>query len=185
MLIAYAQQATAAAAEAAHGATEAFPPFDASLFPGQLFWFVITFGALYVLMAYVALPKVGAVIATREGTLKSDRDGAAEKTSAAEDARAQMEKAIAKARADARALIDDMRAKTQAELNAEQAAAEARVAQRVAEAEAKIDTARQKALGDVDGVARALAEQVVEKLAPAPEQENEPEPLRMAEGESR
>ena len=59
MFLAFAAEA---AAEAAEG-TKTFPPFDASLFPHQLFWFVLSFVALYAIMAKVALPRIAAVIA--------------------------------------------------------------------------------------------------------------------------
>src|SRR5262249_28727337 len=116
MFLAFAQESAAAAAE-----STSFPPFDPTLFASQLFWFALCFIALYLLMSRLALPKVGAVIAAREGVLKTDRDGAATSTAEAEHARASMEKALAKARNDARTLVDDMRAKVQSQLNAEQA----------------------------------------------------------------
>jgi len=159
----------AAATAAAHGGESAgaFPPFDPSLFASQLVWFALCFIALYWLMSSVALPKVAAVIAVREGTLKADRDGAVASTASAEQAKIAMEQAIAKARADARTLVDDMRAKTQADLSAEQEAAEARVSARVAEAEAKVNAARDKALSEVGGEAQKLAADIVAKFAGA------------------
>ena len=56
-----------AAAEKAgedHG-SGAFPPFDPAYFPSQLFWFFLTFIALYVLLAKVFLPRVGETIEER------------------------------------------------------------------------------------------------------------------------
>ena len=181
MLIAYLQ-----AGAATEGAEPAFPPFDPTLFPSQLFWFALTFGALYFIMAFVALPKVGVVLEHRALKLRTDRENAAAKTAAAEDAKAAMEKAIAKARADARALIEDMRASTLAELGAEQAQAEARLAERADEAAAKINAARAKAIAEVDAIAKTLALDMVEKLAPASTEPTPPRaPVRMAEGETR
>ncbi len=169
MLIAYAQEATTQAANAAAPAVEsaAFPPFDPALFASQLFWFALCFIALYVVMSRVALPKVGSVIAAREGALKADRDGAAASTAAAEDARGQMEKALAKARSDARTLVEDMRAKVQGQLNAEQAEADARLNARIDEAEAKINAAREKSLAEVGAVSSNLAAEIADRLAPS------------------
>jgi F-type H+-transporting ATPase subunit b len=165
VLIAYAQEAAANAAPA--GEPAAFPPFDPTLFASQLFWFALCFVALYVIMSRIALPKVGQVIEAREGALKADRDGAANSTAEAEDARASMEKALAKARSDARTTVEEMRAKVQAQLNAEQAQAEARIAKQIDEAEAKIAAARDRSLAEVGAVAQGLATEIVDKLAPS------------------
>jgi F-type H+-transporting ATPase subunit b len=166
-----------AAADAAHGAADsaahggeaggAFPPFDASLFASQLFWFVLSFGALYLLLSRVILPQISGVLAKRAGAIRSDLDEAAQKGAAAEAARVDMEKAVAKARADARAMIDAARADVMAKLGAEQEAAEARLGKKIAEAEAKVDAERKKALAEVPAIAETLAREIADKLTPA------------------
>jgi F-type H+-transporting ATPase subunit b len=178
------------AAEAAHGAADAaahggeaggFPPFEASLFASQLFWFVITFGALYFVLSRFVLPRIGGVLEKRAGAIKGDLDRAAEKSAAAEHARANMEKAVAKARADARAMVDAARAEVTAKLAAEQEAAEKRLGERIAAAEAKVDAARQKALAEVPALAETLAREIADKLAPPA---NTPAPRQRVAGEA-
>lgn len=155
-------------AAAAHGAEGgAFPPFDAATFGSQLFWFVLTFALLYWLLSRKVLPQITAVLAKRAGTIKSDLDEAAQKSAAAEQARVDMEKAVAKARADARALVDAARADVTAKLTAEQEAAEQRLTKKIAEAEAKVDGERKNALAEVPGIAEALAREIADKIAPA------------------
>jgi F-type H+-transporting ATPase subunit b len=165
-LILAAQQA-ATTAPAPSGESASFPPFDPSLFPSQLVWFVATFGALYFVLAKFVLPKIGAVLRHRAGAISGDLDLAAQKSAEADAAKTAMDKAVAKARADARAMVDAARAETQAKLNAEQEAAEARLATRIQAEEAKVDAARKKALAEVPGEADKLARDIVEKLAPA------------------
>jgi F-type H+-transporting ATPase subunit b len=165
------------AAEAAHGADAAaahggdaggaFPPFDGTTFASQLVWFVLTFGALYFVLSRLVLPQISAVLAKRAGTIQSDIDEAAQKSAAAEQARVDMERAVAKARADARAMIDAARADVTAKLSAEQEAAEQRLATKVAAEEAKVNAARQKALAEVPAMAEALARDITDKLTPA------------------
>jgi F-type H+-transporting ATPase subunit b len=156
-------------AAAAHGgeAAGAFPPFDASLFASQLFWFVLTFAALYLVLSRIVLPQISAVLAKRAGAIQADLDQASRKSAAADDARAAMEKAVAKARADARAMIDAARADVTAKLTAEQEQAEARLSERIRAAEARVDAARQKALADVPAMAETLAREIADKLTPA------------------
>lgn len=154
-----------AADAAAHGADGGgFPPFEASLFPSQLFWFILTFIALYLVVSRFVIPTVGGVLAKRAGAIASDLDEAAQKSAAAEDARASMEKAVAKARADARAMIDAARADVMAKLGAEQEAAETRLSAKIEAAEAKVNDARAKALGEVPALADTLAREIAEKL---------------------
>lgn len=159
--------ADAAAHGGEHTASGAFPPFDALTFGTQLFWFALTFIALYLVVSRFVLPRVGSVLERRAGTMKHDLDQAAQKSADAEEARVTMERAIAKARADARAMVEAARADITAKLTAEQEAAETRLAERIAVAEGRVEAARQKALGEVPALAEALARDITEKLAPS------------------
>ncbi len=156
----------AAAADAHGGEPGVFPPFDAATFASQLFWFVLTFGALYFVLSRYVLPKVSAVLARRAATVQGDLDAAAIQSAAAEQARAASERATATARADARAMIDKARADMAAKLGAEQEAAEARLSTRIRAAEAKVEAERGKALGQVPAMAEALARDIATKLTP-------------------
>lgn len=151
-----------------HGAeaSGAFPPFDLSLFSSQLFWFALTFGALYFVLAKVALPKVGSVLAKRAGTIQGDLDAAAQKSADADAARTGMEQATAKARNDARTMIEAQRAAVTAELAEEQAKAEAALNDRTGVAEARIAKARASALAEVDTLAADLAADIVRRILP-------------------
>ncbi len=159
-----------AAEAAAHGSEHAatFPPFDPTLFSSQLVWFALCFGALYLILSRLVLPKVAAVLEDRAGAIKSDLDQAAQKSAAADAARINMERAIARARADARSMIEAARAEMAAKLSAEQEQAEARLTERIGAAEAKIGAARTKALGEVGAIAESLARDIADRLAPAP-----------------
>jgi F-type H+-transporting ATPase subunit b len=178
------------AAEAAHGAANAaghgeasggFPPFEASLFATQLFWFAITFLLLYLVVSRFVLPRVGSVLERRAGAVKSDLDEAAQKSADAEEARVTMERAIAKARSDARAMIEAARADMTAKLTAEQEAAEKRLAERIAAAEGRVDAARQKALSEVPALAEGLAREIADKLTPG---RSSPAPRQRVAGEA-
>jgi Plant ATP synthase F0 len=45
----------------------AFPPFARDTFASQLVWLAISFVALYLLMARLALPRIGSIFAARQG----------------------------------------------------------------------------------------------------------------------
>ena len=50
----------------------AFPPFQAEHFPSQLAWLAVSFVLLYVLMAKVALPRIGAIFGERSKRIGDD-----------------------------------------------------------------------------------------------------------------
>ena len=166
-LILAVQAAATTPAAGGEEASTAFPPFDPTLFPSQIVWFVVSFGALYFVLSKWVLPQIGAVLHKRASTISGDLDSAAQKSAEADIAKTAMEKSVAKARADARAMVDAARAETQAKLNAEQEAAEARIAEKIQAEEAKVDAARKKALAEVPGEAEKLAREIADKLAPA------------------
>jgi F-type H+-transporting ATPase subunit b len=160
MFLAFAAEA---AAEAAEG-KKTFPPFDASLFPHQLFWFVLSFVALYAIMAKVALPRIAAVIAARDAQVKSDIDAAAKASAQAEEARKAAEAGAAAARTKAREMIDGMRAEAIAGFAAEQAKVEKALSARGVAAEKRIAETRAKAMAEVGPIAADLAKDIAARV---------------------
>ncbi|HKD76547.1 MAG TPA: hypothetical protein VKB76_13675 [Ktedonobacterales bacterium] len=93
----------------------AFPPFDPQTFASQLFWLFVTFILLYAIMAKVALPRIGAIIADRQKRIADDF-AEAEQSKAKSDAAVEAyERALADARARAQAIANDTRARQAAE----------------------------------------------------------------------
>jgi len=154
-----------AAAVAAEGG---MPQLDASTFAPQLIWLAITFVVLYVVMAKVALPRVGAVLEARADHVNDDLRRAEEARREAETVLAAYEKALAEARAKAsaetKAVLDAVAAESQAR---QDEAARALAAEADA-AEARIAAAKTAALGELNRVAGEVAAAVTERLIGAP-----------------
>ena len=81
----------------------------------QLLWLLITFGILYLLMVYVALPRIGSVIEARAARIANDLATADKLRRQTEEAIAAYEQALAEARQKAHALIEEGRAKLKEE----------------------------------------------------------------------
>ena len=52
------------------------PQLDLATFPPQLIWLAITFVALYLVMAYAGLPRMGGIIEKRRARIADDLDKA-------------------------------------------------------------------------------------------------------------
>lgn len=158
---------THATTEAAggHGAKPGLPQLDVTTFPSQLFWLLISFVILYVVIARIAAPKIGGVIAERAGRIKGDLDAAAKAKRDSEAAIAGYDKALADARAKALKTSDELRNTVNAEINAKNDAAAKQLAADTAKAEARIAEMRKNAMARVGEVARETAADVIQKLS--------------------
>ena len=52
--------------------TPGMPQLDFSTWGNQIFWLVLTLIAIYLILSRVALPRIGAILAERQGTITND-----------------------------------------------------------------------------------------------------------------
>lgn len=130
----------------------------------QIIWLVLTFGALYLLMVWVALPRIGSVIEKRAAHIAGDLAAAEKFRRETEEAIAAYEQALAEAKHKAHAIVEEGRAKLKAETDAERAKLEKELAAKSAEAEARIEKAKDAAMKEVNSVAVDVASDIVRQL---------------------
>jgi F-type H+-transporting ATPase subunit b len=130
----------------------------------QLIWLLITFGILYLLMVYVALPRIGAVIEARAAHIAKDLATADKLRRETEGAIAAYEQALAEAKQKAHAIVEEGRAKLKAETAAERSSLERDLGKKSAEAEARIAEAKHSAMREVNAVAADVAADIVRRL---------------------
>jgi F-type H+-transporting ATPase subunit b len=148
----------------AHSEKHAFPPFEAQHFPSQLFWLALTFILLYVLMARVALPRIGGILAARSKHIADDLSAAQRFKEQSEAANAAYLKSLADARARAQAMANDTRAQQAAQAEAANKKLEAQLNDKLAAAEQSIAATRGAAMSNVAGIAADTAAAIVERL---------------------
>lgn len=146
-------------------ADEGLPQFNTALFPEQLFWLVVSFGALYLLMKYVALPGVESVQDNRKQVIDTALSTAKQANEQAKAMGHEADKALSDARAKANATVNAMKADA-AKVAAEQQAAQGKqINARLREAEAGIATTRDKALKEIEATAADLAAAIVDSVS--------------------
>jgi len=145
----------------AQAASGGMPQLDVTTFPNQIFWLVVALVFIYVILNRVALPRIGAVLAERSGTITNDIAAAEELKDKARAAEAAYDKALADARAEANRIIAATKAAIQGELAAELARADAEIAARTAEGEKALAEIRDQAVISITAVARDTAGAIV------------------------
>jgi F-type H+-transporting ATPase subunit b len=148
----------------APGGHAVFPPFQRDTFPSQLFWLAISFVLLYVLMAKVALPRVGAIFAERSKRIGDDLKAAEGFKEQSDAAHAAYEKALADARSRAQGIAAETREQQAAEAEATNKRLEAELHEKLAAAEQSIASTRTAAMGNVGSIATDTASAIVQRL---------------------
>ena len=141
----------------AHGGAIGMPQLCGEWFPNQIFWLVVTLIAIYFILSRVALPRIAAILAERQGTITNDIAAAEDLKARAVEAEDAYNKALADARSEAQRIVAETRAEIQAELDDAIARADAEIAAKSAESEKAIAEIRAGALEAVEAVAKDTA----------------------------
>lgn len=145
-----------------------FPPFQKETFASQLLWLAITFVVLYVVMAKVALPRVGSIIEARRARIDGDLAEANRLKTDTEKAMADYEKALAAARSRAQAIAAEQRAALNAEAEKRRKALEDELNAKLAAADQTIAATKAQAMTNVRDIAADAAAAIVTRLTGAP-----------------
>lgn len=147
-----------------YGSAIGMPQLCFDWFPNQIFWLVITLVVVFLVLSRVALPRIAAILAERQGTITNDLAAAEDLKAKALAAEEAYTKALAEARAEAQRIAGEARAEIQAELNEAIAKADAEIAAKAAESEKAIAEIRAGALESIEAVAKDTAGELVNVL---------------------
>ena len=140
------------------------PQFDSSTFASQIFWLIITFFALYFVLARTVLPKIARVLEARQGRVHDDLERATHLEQEAKEALAAYQAALDAAKAEAQAVIREAAEEMDAEAAKRHEELVERLVAEVKAAEARIAGARDEALADIRQVASETARAATRRL---------------------
>jgi F-type H+-transporting ATPase subunit b len=143
---------------------KAFPPFQPENFASQLFWLVIAFVILYALMAKLALPRIGGILAARHDRIAEDLAEAERSREQADAALAAYEKQLAEARNRAQAVANETRDRLNAAAEKSRRGLEDKLNAKLAEADKTIAATKTAAMMNVRGIATEAASAIVQRL---------------------
>jgi len=156
--------ATNAHTEVPGGGKPQFPPFNKETFASQLVWFAIFFIALYLIIARLAIPRIGGIVKARSDRIAGDLAEANRLKEQSDAALKAYEKSLADARGRAQALANETRERLNAEADQARRKLEAALNIKLAEAEKTIAATKTAAMANVRGIAIETAGAIVERL---------------------
>jgi F-type H+-transporting ATPase subunit b len=155
------------AAPGGHGEAT-FPPFDPVNFSAELLWLALSFGALYLLMSKIALPRVHGILQARAHKISADIADANKLRTQAEAASAAHDKLISDAKSEARVLAQETHAKLLTENESRRAQLEAELNAKLAASEAQIAEMKVRAMSNVEAIAGEAATAIVYRITGRP-----------------
>lgn len=150
-----------------HGGAVGMPQLCVDWIPNQVFWLVVTLVVMFFILKTIALPRIGAVLAERKGTITNDLAAADELKQKAVAAEKAFNEALATARTEAAKIVSAAKADIQKDLDAATAKADAQIAAKASESEGKIAEIRAGAMAAVEAVAKDTAKEIVAALGGA------------------
>jgi len=152
------------AAAAGEAAEKGMPQLNFATWPNQIFWVLVALVIVWFVLAKIAMPRIGGVLATRKGTIGGDLAAAEELKAKAKAAEAAYNKALENARSEAAKIVAATKADIQKDLDAATAKADAQIAAKTAESEKRIAEIQAGAAAAVAEVARDTAGALVSAL---------------------
>lgn len=145
-------------------ASAGLPQMDPTTFSSQIFWMFVFFFVLYILMAKLALPRVGRIVTGRKNKIMSDLNAADEIRTQTEEVRTYHEQAVHKSHEDAHELM----VKLQTEILEKNAEAHDKldkdIALKEAQSEKVIAEAKAKAMTGIEKAATSIAVEIANKI---------------------
>ncbi|MEM9249049.1 MAG: F0F1 ATP synthase subunit B' [Pseudomonadota bacterium] len=133
-------------------------------FPNQIFWLIITLGAIYLILTRVALPRIASVLAERNGTITNDIAAAEELKLKAADAEKAYQKALADAKAEAQKIAAETRAEISKEVELATERADQEIGKKTEESQARLAEIRASELESIEAVAKDTVGAIVAAL---------------------
>ncbi len=155
---------TASSCVDAGGSAIGMPQLCGDWFGNQIFWLVITLVVIYFVLSRIALPRIAAILAERQGTITNAIASAEDLKAKAAAAEEAYNKALADARAEAQNIAAETRASIQADLDVAIQKADAEISAKAAESEKTIAEIRANAMDSVKDVAKDTAKEIVSAL---------------------
>ncbi len=147
-----------------HGGAIGMPQLCGDWMGNQIFWLIVTLVVIFLILSRVALPRIAAILAERQGTITNDLAEAENLKARAVEAEEAYNQALADARSEALRIAAEAKAEIQGELNDAIEKADAEIGARAAESEKAIAEIRAGALESIREVATDTATEIVGAL---------------------
>lgn len=146
------------------GSAIGMPQLCGDWMANQVFWLIVTLVIIFLILSRIALPRISAVLADRQGTITNYIAASEELKSKAEDAERAYVQALNAARSEASRLLDATKVEMKKELHSAISKADVDISAKVSESEKSIAEIKKNALASIEKVSKDTAKEIVSAL---------------------
>lgn len=139
----------------------------AATYASQIFWLLVTFGAVYFGIGKLMVPKIQATVESRDQRIAADLAAAEAARRAADETEDAWRAEMDQARAAAQAETTAAKARATAAMETQVKAADGELATRLAHHDRAVAEAKSAAMGNLEAIAADAARDLVAKLSGA------------------
>ena len=140
------------------------PQLDPEFWISQIFWLTLTFGALYLVLSKIILPKISANLELRKLQIQENIEAAEKQRTNSESKLKEYENIIQKSKLEAKNIFKDAREKAMKDINSKKEVLDNQINDEIKKAEQEIVLLRKTAPEKINKIAIDASSELVKKL---------------------
>lgn len=153
-------------ATGADGHAQGMPQLDFTTYGNQVFWLVAALVATFIIVRYIAIPRISAILKNRADARERNLQAAERMRREALESEERRNEAIARARQEASQIIEGSRSQIKASLEEATEKANAQIAEQTEKSAKKISEIKEGAAQRVAKDAQEIAKAMIGGIAP-------------------
>ena len=140
------------------------PQLNPEFWISQIFWLTLTFGALYLVLSKIILPKISANLELRKAQIQENIEAAEKQRESSESKLKEYDKIVLKSKLEAKNIFKDARKKILNDINSKKETLDKQINEEIKKAEKEIDVLKKSAPEKINKIAIETSTEIVKKL---------------------
>ena len=140
------------------------PQLNPEFWISQIFWLTLTFGALYVILSKLILPKISANLELRKSQIQENIEAAEKQRESSESKLKEYDQIILKTKLEAKNIFKDARDKALKDINAKKEVLDSQIDDEIKNVEKEIELLRKGAPEKINKIAIEASSEIIQKL---------------------
>ena len=140
------------------------PQLNPEFWISQIFWLTLSFGALYIILSKLILPKISANLELRKSQIQENIEAAEKQRESSESKLKEYDQIILKTKLKAKNIFKDARDKALKDINSKKEVLDNQIDDEIKKAEKEIELLRKGAPEKINKIAIETSSEIVKKL---------------------